>query len=127
MIARIVLIVIVLIVFYFLVKPLAKIDFRLANLKIRSDQLDSEISVLEKELEKVRADLNQFSTGPGIEFMAREKLRMIYPGETLYTCRDSQGGQDYLIFDGTVHPLSVNYKIKSPFAKAWDVILSLFR
>jgi len=126
-IARALLIAIVLVAFYFLVKPLAKVDYRLANLKIKSEHLDSRISVLQRELDKLESDVVQYSTGPGIELIAREKLRMIYSGETLYTCRDSQGGQDYLIFDGTTQPLSINYRTKSPFARAWDMILSLFR
>ena len=92
-----------LIIFYFLVKPLAKVDYRLANLKIESAQLDRRIVKLEQDLHKARADLLSFSTGSGIERIAREKLNMIYPGEILFTCRDSQGGQDYLIFDEEIY------------------------
>jgi len=127
LVSRAFLIVFILIIFYFLVKPLAKVDYQLANLKLESIQLNNNIARLEHGLNSLQAKLTFRTSNPGIEIVARQR-GLVYPGETLYTCSDSQGRQqDYLRFDNEPQPLAKKYTTKTPLSKAWDMILSLFR
>jgi len=49
--------------------------------KIELQEKDAEVKVLRKDLEEVKSNEN-------ISRLAREKLKMVYPGEVLYIIKD---------------------------------------
>ncbi len=127
LVARVLLFLLFMVIFYFLVRPFAKIDFQLANLKLESVQLDNQIAKLQEDLSYEKSKLSEFYSGHGISSIARERFRMVYPGETLYMCVNTEGRGTYQIHEPEYRKLSKDFKKKSPIATAWDMFLSLFR
>jgi len=125
-IARVILISTVLVACYFLVKPLAKIDYKIATLLRESERLDWKIEALEDDVATHENEINFKNTKSGIEYFARKELHMIYPGETLYVCKDSSG---YTLSSPIELNLDRSPKTnrKNPISIVWDWFLSLFR
>lgn len=123
---RIFLFICVLIAFYFLVKPLAVIDFKIAKLMDENTRLQTEKKRFETELSKLQSDIEKSKTYAGWEENARKKLQMVYSGEQLFICKDSQGLD--IQPDNEIASINSYGKDKpSIFAKIWDMVLNLFR
>lgn len=124
--ARILIFILVLVAVYFLIKPLAVIDFKIARLLDENERLTAEKARLEKTLEKLESEIEKGKTMAGYEQKAREKLQMIYEGEQIYICKDSLG-MDLRQENEVINVEMSSRTQKSVFSKIWDMILSLFR
>lgn len=124
--ARILIFILVLVAVYFLIKPLAVIDFKIARLLEENERLSAEKTRLEKTLEKLESEIEKGKTTAGYEQKAREKLQMIYEGEQIYICKDSLG-MDLRQENEVINVEMSSRTQKSVFSKIWDMILSLFR
>ncbi len=124
-ILRIMLFLCFLVVFYFLVRPLAVIDHKIAGLLEENTRLKAEKKRIEADLSKLDSDIEKGKTLAGFEQKARERLQMIYEGEQIYICKDPQGID--LRPDNEINLIQSDIKEKSVFSKVWDMILSIFR
>ena len=116
----------VLIAFYFLVKPLAVIDYKIAKLLDENARLQTEKKRFETELSKLQSDIEKSKTYAGWEENARKKLQMVYSGEQLFICKDSQGLD--IQPDNEIASINSSGGDKpSIFAKIWDMVLNIFR
>jgi cell division protein FtsB len=123
---RIVLLLLVIVALYFLIKPLAVIDYKIARLLDENDRLNAQKLRLEADLDSLEQDMEKGKTLAGYELKARENLQMIYEGEKLYICKDSQG-QDLKSGNEISRIQSSAKPEKSIFEKVWDMILGIFR
>lgn len=124
--SRVFLLIIVLAITYFILRPLAQIDFRLATLTKESKRLDNAIEDITIKVEAVKSELATGSTDAGIEKQARERLQMVNSGETIYICKDSEGND--ISAKSNLTFKSVSQKDKpSAISTLWDWIVSLFR
>lgn len=124
--ARILILLVILVAVYFLIKPLAVIDYKIARLLDENERLTAEKTRLEKTLGKLESEIEKGKTMAGFEQKAREKLQMIYEDEQLYICKDSLGMD--LRQENDVISLEMSSRSqKSVFSKVWDMILGLFR
>lgn len=124
--ARVLILVFVLVALYFLIKPLAVIDFKIARLLDENERLTAEKTRVEKTLEKLDSEIEKGKTMAGYEQKAREKLQMIYEGEQIYICKDSLG-MDLRQESDVISVEMSSRSQKSIFSKIWDMVLSLFR
>lgn len=124
--ARILILLVILVAFYFLIKPLAVIDYKIARLLDENERLTAEKTRLEKTLEKLESEIEKGKTMAGFEQKAREKFQMIYEGEQIYICKDSLGMDLRQENDAISLEMSSRTQ-KSVFSKVWDMVLSLFR
>lgn len=114
-----------LVIFYFLVRPLAVIDHKIAGLLEENTRLKAEKKRIEADLSKLDSEIEKGKTLAGFEQKARERLQMIYEGEQIYICKDPMGSD--LRPDNEINLIQSDIKEKSVFAKVWDMILSIFR
>jgi regulator of replication initiation timing len=124
--ARILILLMVLVAIYFLIKPLAVIDYKIARLLDENERLTAEKTRLEKTLDKLESEIEKGKTMAGFEQKAREKLQMIYDGEQIYICKDSLG-MDLRQENEIISVEMSTRSQKTIFSKVWDIVLSLFR
>lgn len=122
-VGRILALIIVLAVFYFLIKPLAQVDFSIANLEKRSKVLDDKIMDLKAKINDIEFELK--TSDATYESKARQKLQMVRNGETIYICKDNEGND--ILSASNLKLKSAEVEKKNPIGIVWDWILSLFR
>jgi cell division protein FtsB len=120
---RIFVLVIVLVGFYFLVKPLAKVDYSIANLEKRSKVLDDKIADIRTKINEIEFELK--TSDATYEYKARQKLQMVRNGETIYICKDNEGND--ILSASNLKLKEAGEDKKNPLSLVWDWILSLFR
>ncbi len=123
---RVFLLIIVLVILYFVIRPLAQIDYRHATLIKESKRLDGAIEDLTTKVEAVKSELATASTDAGIEKQARERLQMVNSGEIVYICKDSEGN-DITTKSNLVFKNAQQEDKPSAILMLWDWVLSLFR
>lgn len=120
---RILALMIILVGFYFLVKPLAQVDFSIANLEKRSKVLDGKITDLKARINDIEFELK--TSDATYESKARQKLQMVRNGETIYICKDNEGND--ILSASNLKLKNAEIEKKNPIGIVWDWILSLFR
>lgn len=122
-IGRILMLALVLVGFYFLVKPLAKVDFSIANLEKRSKVLDDKIADTKTKINEIEFELK--TSDATYEYKARQKLQMVRNSETIYICKDNEGND--ILSASNLKLKETGAEKKNPLSLVWDWILSLFR
>ncbi|NLI40666.1 MAG: hypothetical protein GX421_05755 [Caldisericales bacterium] len=121
---RIMVFLVVLAVLYFLLRPIAQIDYRVANLLIEAKSLDESINSLKNDINVAK---NELDINPGVyEKLAREQWQMVHPGEMIYICKDDEGN-NILSQSNLIFREKTEQKKPNPFVLVWNWILSLFR
>lgn len=64
--------------------------FRLISLKLEESKAEANLESLKQEQKELQEELSLVYSKEYIEQQAREQLRMIYPGETLYVLKDKE-------------------------------------
>ena len=121
--SRILLFVLILVGIYFAIRPLAQVDFRIANLIKRSNVLDEKIAEINSKISEIEFELK--TSDSSYEYKAREKLQMIRNGETIYICKDNEGND--ILSTSSIKLKETSGERKNPISVVWDWILSLFR
>lgn len=122
-IGRILLLIVVLVGFYFLIKPLAQVDYSIANLEKRSKVLDDKIADIRDKINEIEFELK--TSDATYEYKARQKLQMVRNGETIYICKDNEGND--ILSSSNLKLKETETERKNPLSIVWDWILSLFR
>lgn len=122
-VGRIFVLIVFLVGFYFFVKPLAKVDYSIANLQKRSKVLDDKIAEIRNKINEIEFELK--TSDATYEYKARQKLQMVRNGETIYICKDNEGND--ILSASNLKLKETGAEKKNPLSLVWDWILSLFR